>query len=147
MSILKLIKNEGAATVFSIHNMLFILTKFEQSQKKTKKQKNEQPWTLVYTLVFQIMSSPFNFFFWSRPNDFLSKMIPCKINHDFNCLGPGPLSKSLRTKLKLLINRNASYHRTLLLKPLSKVGLNILVFFKKDIHGYMVPSKYNTDFR
>jgi hypothetical protein len=72
--------------------------------------------------------------------------MPCKLNHNFNCLGPRPLSKSLRTKLKLLINRNASFHQTLLLKPLSKVSLNSLVFSKKDIHGYMVPSKYSTEY-
>jgi hypothetical protein len=45
-----------------------ILIEFEQkrikenNKKKDKKQINEQPWTLVYTLVLQIMSSPLSFF-------------------------------------------------------------------------------------
>jgi hypothetical protein len=36
-----------------------------------KKQKNEQPWTLAYTLVFQTMSSPLSsFFFGYAPSGF-----------------------------------------------------------------------------
>jgi hypothetical protein len=40
MSILKLVKNEGAATIFSIHSMSFIVTKFEQSEEKKNKEMN-----------------------------------------------------------------------------------------------------------
>jgi hypothetical protein len=45
MSILKLIKNGGAATVYSIHNISFILTKFKQRKKKqtNKKMNNLGP--------------------------------------------------------------------------------------------------------
>jgi hypothetical protein len=41
MSILKLVKNFGAATVSSIHNMSFIFAKFEQSNPKKTKQNKE----------------------------------------------------------------------------------------------------------
>jgi hypothetical protein len=32
--------------------------------EKSKKQKNEQPWTLAYTLVLQTMSYPLSSFFF-----------------------------------------------------------------------------------
>jgi hypothetical protein len=62
MSTLKLVKN-GRVSVFpttsSIHSMSFILIEFEEQgkksgkeqRKKTKKQRNEEPWILAYTLV------------------------------------------------------------------------------------------------
>jgi len=30
--------------------------------------------------------------------------------------------------------------------PSKVVGAKLLVFYRRDIHGYMVPSKYNTNF-
>jgi hypothetical protein len=39
--------------------------------EKTKKQKNEQPWTLGYTLVFQIMSFLLSVFYFG-PNQLVS---------------------------------------------------------------------------
>jgi hypothetical protein len=54
--------------------MSSILPKFEQQEfKKNKKQKNEQPWTLVYIFVLQTMSSPLNSLFWSTPISFPPK--------------------------------------------------------------------------
>ncbi len=50
-----------------IHSLSSILTKFEKENglkkpmKNKKKQKNEQPWTLTYILVLQIISSFFLF--------------------------------------------------------------------------------------
>ncbi len=78
-----------------------ILTKFEQQRwkkkqwKKLKKQWNEQPWTLAYTLVFQTTSFPWSCFFWFGPIGFPSKMMPCKLNHNLICLCFGPLSEGL----------------------------------------------------
>jgi hypothetical protein len=71
MSILELIENEGAGVLSimsSIHSMFSTITEFKQqrykkTRKKNKKVKNEQPWTLAYTLVLQIMSSPLSSFF------------------------------------------------------------------------------------
>jgi len=77
---------------------------------KKKKKKHEQPWTLIYTLVLQTMSFPLSSFFWFTPIGFLSKMMPCKLNHNFICLGPRPLSKGLVTNLKLLTNKNVQFH-------------------------------------
>jgi hypothetical protein len=55
-------QNGGALTMCSIHSMSSILIEFEQQgSKKTmrkKKQKNEQPWSLAYTLILQTMNSP-----------------------------------------------------------------------------------------
>jgi hypothetical protein len=50
-----------------------MFSKFEQQgQKKimerNKKERNWQPWTLVYTLVFQTMSFPLNIFFFIQTN-------------------------------------------------------------------------------
>jgi hypothetical protein len=56
---------------------------------------------------------------------FPSKMMPCKLNHNLISLGPESLSKSLGTNSKLLFNRNARFHWTLLLGPLFKVALRI----------------------
>jgi hypothetical protein len=69
MSTLELVKNERVGvlltmfSMFSIHNMPSILTKFENKDlkkivEKSKKQRNEQSWTLAYTLVLQTTSSP-----------------------------------------------------------------------------------------
>jgi hypothetical protein len=113
--------------------MCFILTKFEQQDKKKamkkKKQTNKQTWTLAYTLVLQIMSFPVSSFSWSGSIDFPSKMIPCKLNHNLICFGLGVLLKSLETGSKLLTNRNAQFHWTLLLEPLFNVALK-LIFYK-----------------
>ncbi len=69
MWILELIQNEGASmlsTMSSIHSISSILTEFEQQRflknSEKNKQRNEQPWTLAYTLVLQIMSSPLSSF-------------------------------------------------------------------------------------
>jgi hypothetical protein len=36
--------------------------KGKKNNEKCKKQKNEQPWTLAYTLILQTMSSSLSFF-------------------------------------------------------------------------------------
>jgi hypothetical protein len=97
----------------------------KKTMKKNKKQKNEQPQTLAYTLVLQTMSSPISSFYFSKPIGFPSKMMPCKLNHNLICLGLEFLSEGLGTNLKLLTNRNAQFHWTLLLGPLSKVALSV----------------------
>jgi hypothetical protein len=53
--------------------------------------------------------------------------MPCKLNQNLICLYPEPLSKGLETNLKLLMNKNARFHWTLLLGPLSKVALSLHV--------------------
>jgi hypothetical protein len=81
MSTLELVKNGRVgvlSTMFLIHNMSSIFTKFEQQglkknnekkkQKKQKNKKNEQPWTLTYTLILQTMSSLVSSFFLVRTN-------------------------------------------------------------------------------
>ncbi len=76
MSILKLVKNGGAATLSSIHNMSFILTNFEHSKLIIM---NE--WTTLDPSLFSFSKSwalLSTLFFLSRSNDFLSKMMPCK---------------------------------------------------------------------
>jgi hypothetical protein len=78
--------------------------------EKNKKERNEQPWTLPYTLVFQTISSPLSFFFWYGSIGFPSKMMPCKLNHNLICLGLGPSSEGLGINLKLLTNRNVQFH-------------------------------------
>jgi hypothetical protein len=116
-------------------NVSSILTKFEQEGfflKKRKKQRNEQPWTLVYTLILQTMSCPFKCYFWFGPIDFPSKMMSCRLNHNLIRFGLGPLSKCLGTNLKLSTNKNVWVHWTLLLGPLSKMVLNISPIFQKD---------------
>jgi hypothetical protein len=57
----------------SIHSMFSIFTNLsnkggKKKAKKIKKQKNEQPWTLAYSLVFQTIRSPFKLFFWVQAN-------------------------------------------------------------------------------
>jgi hypothetical protein len=81
-----------------------ILIEFEQCKKI--KWKNEQPWTLGYTLVLQTVSSCLSCFFLSGPIGFPSKMMPCKLNQNLICLGSGDSCKSLGTNLKLLTKRN-----------------------------------------
>jgi len=45
------------------------------------------------------------FFFWGPDQlGFPSKMMPCRLNHNLTCLGPGPLAKGLGTNVKLLTN-------------------------------------------
>ncbi len=115
-----------------------IFIEFEQQEEK-------KPWTLAYILVLQTMSSPLNCFFWFGPIGVPSKMMPCTLNHNLICLGLGPLSKGLGTNLKFLTNRNAQFHWTLLLGPLSKVALRLisvinylcLVHYKKMYYDIM----------
>jgi hypothetical protein len=94
--------------------------------EESKKQKNEQPWTLTYTLVLQTMSYPLSSFFFCLDQLVPSKMMPCKLNHNLICLNLVSLSKGLGTNLKFLTNRNAQFHWTLFLGPLSKVGLSLV---------------------
>jgi hypothetical protein len=68
----------------------------------------------------------FKLFFWFGPIGVPSKMMPCRLNHNLIRLGLGPLSKGLGTNLNLLTNRNAPFHWTLLLGPLSKVALRLI---------------------
>ncbi len=78
---------------------------------KRKQKKNEQPWTLAYTL--NSLHSPnhelslklcFVFLVWT--NWFPSKVMQFRLNQNLIYLVPGPLSKlGLGTNLKLLINR------------------------------------------
>ncbi len=72
-------------------------------------------------------SKPCALLFWFRPIDFPSKMMPCKLNQNLICLYPEPMSKVLETNLKLLTNRNAQFHWTLLLGSLSKMTLSLHV--------------------
>jgi hypothetical protein len=112
--------------------------------KNNKKLKNEQPSTLDYTLVLQIMSSHLSSIFWSGPIAFPFAMKPCKLNHNLICLCPGPLSKDLETNLNLLTNKNARFHWTLFLEPLSKSGpssnfLTLQIPLKEEIVGESKP--------
>jgi hypothetical protein len=136
MLILELIKNGGVgvlSTMPSIHKYVFQFHRIwttrvkenNEEEQKTKRQKNEQPWTLAYTLVLQTMSFPLSCCFWFGPIGFPSKMMPCRLNHNSICLGPRSLSKVLGTNLKLLTNKNAWFHWALILGPLSKVALRI----------------------
>ncbi len=97
--------------------------------KKNKNWRNKQPWTLTCTLVLQAMSSPLNYYFWSKPIGFPFKMMPCKLNNNLICLCPESLFKGLGTNLKLLTNRNVRFHLTLLLGALSKVVIRIIFWF------------------
>ncbi len=130
MSILKFVKNKGVgvlSTMSSIYSMSSMLTKFDQQDKRKQwkgGEKKTKKWATLnssFHLVLQSMSFPLCSFFWSGPIGFPSKMMSCKLNHNLICLGP--LSKDLGTNLKLLTKRNAQYHWTLLLGPLSKVAL------------------------
>ncbi len=111
-----MVKNERIATIFSIHNLSSILIEFQQQgfKKKVKKSKDTKKWaTLDLSVHVGSPNHEFScklFFFWSRPNWFPSKMMPCKLNHNFICLGHVPLSKGLETNLKLLTNKNARLH-------------------------------------
>jgi hypothetical protein len=95
--------------------------------KKSEKQRNEQHWTVAYSLVLQTLTSLLSsFFFYSDQLVFPSKIMSCKLNHNLICLGLEPLSKDLRINLKLFTNRNARFHWTMLLGPLSKVALRVI---------------------
>jgi hypothetical protein len=74
------------------------------------------------------MSFPLMSFFLFGPIGFPSKMMPCKSQFDY--FGLGPSSKGLGTNLKFLTNRNAQFHWTLFLGPLSKVAPNIEISIK-----------------
>jgi hypothetical protein len=82
--------------------------------EKNKKQRNEHPRTLSYTLVLQTMNFPLSSCFVSRPIGFPSKMMPRKLNHNLIFFGSRPLPKGLGINLKFLTNRNAQFHWTLL---------------------------------
>jgi hypothetical protein len=102
--------------------------------ERNKKQKKEQPRTLSYILVLRIMSSSlscffFFFFFLCKTIGFTTQMLSFKQIHNLNCLDHRPLSKDLGTNLKLLINKTAWFHCTLLLGPLSEVALSFMVWF------------------
>jgi hypothetical protein len=131
MLTLELIKNGGVgvlSTMSSIHKCIFHSHRIWTTRVKKnneEEQKNEQPWTLAYTLVLHTMSFPWSCFFWFGPIGFPSKMMPCRLNHNLICLGPRPLSKVLGTSLKLLTNRNAWFHWAPVLGPLFKVALKI----------------------
>jgi hypothetical protein len=133
MSTLELVKTQRAdvlLTMFSIHEHVFYPHKIWATRLKIKKlkkatKKNEQPWILAYNLIFQTMSSLWSSFFGSGLIGSPSKMMSCKLNHNLICLGPRPSSKVLGTNLKLLTNRNAWFHKTLLLAALSKVTLRL----------------------
>jgi hypothetical protein len=135
MSTLELVKN-GWISVFSQFpqslpclpfSSIWIARVKKNSGKKPKKQRNEQFWTLIYTLVFQTMSSPLSFFFLVWTNCFPYKIIPFKLNHNLICFGPRPLFKDLKTNLKFLTNWNVQFHWTLFLGPMSKVAFNPIV--------------------
>jgi hypothetical protein len=70
--------------MFSFSQNLNNKGKKNNKKKKKKKQRNEQPWTLTYILVLQMMSSPWNFSFWSIPISFPSKTMPCKFKSQFD---------------------------------------------------------------
>jgi hypothetical protein len=84
--------------------------------KKRKNKNDEQPWTLAYPWALSL-----KLFFWSGLIGFPFKMMPCRQSHNLICLGLGPHLKALRPILKLLFNRNAQFHWTLLFRPFSKV--------------------------
>jgi len=50
--------------------------------------------------------------------------MPCKLNHNLICLGPGPSFKRPWDQFKPLTNKNARFHWILLFGPLSKVALS-----------------------
>jgi hypothetical protein len=120
------------STMSSIHKMeehvfhshIILTTRIKIYIKKTKKQKNEQLWTLAYDFILQTMSSSLKSFFLSGPIGFPSKMMSSKLNHNLICLGPWLSSKDLGTNVKLLTNKNERFHWTLLFEPLSTVTLN-----------------------
>jgi hypothetical protein len=70
-------------------------------------------------------------------------MMPCRLNHNFICLGPRPLSKNLGTNLKLLTNRNVQFQWTLLLEPSSKVGINMVPRNQKMVESFKTNIPYN----
>jgi len=143
ISILELVKNWGAcllSTISSIHSMFSIVClPFSQNlsnkgkrkhsekepEKKKKKQRNEQPWTLAYTLVLQKLNS-FKLWLLVQTNRFSLQNDAIKLNHNLICFSPEPSSKGLGTNVKLLTNTKAWCHWTLLLETLSKVALSSL---------------------
>jgi hypothetical protein len=73
------------------------------------------PWTIACILVLQIMSSPFQlfFFFGFKPIDFLSKMATCTFSLNLLLFDIGPLSKGYGSNLWLLSNKIALFRWTL----------------------------------
>ncbi len=132
----KLIKNEGVcvlSTMPSIHICIFYSHRnwATRIKKNNEKEKTKKWATSDLSLHFDspnhVLSFKLFFFFWFRPIGFPSKMMLCKVNQNLICLDPEPLSKGLDTNVKLLTNRNARFHWTLLLGPLSKVALSLHV--------------------
>ncbi len=103
----------------SIYSMSFILTKLKQREQKINKK-----WaTLDPSLHFGYLNHELSlklFFLWFEPIGFPLTTMPFRLNHNLIC--PGPLSKGLGTNLKLLTNKNAQFHWSLHLGPLSKVA-------------------------
>jgi hypothetical protein len=98
--------------------------------KKQWKRKKMKKWaTFHLSLHFGSPNNVLSFklFFLVQTNWFPSKMMPCKLNQNLICLDPEPLCKGVETNLKLLTNRNAWFHWTLLLGVLSKVALSLHV--------------------
>ncbi len=93
--------------------------------KRTKNKKNEEPLDLAYGLAVQTMRFRVSSFILFRPISFPSKIMPCKLNRNLNCLGPRPSSKGLGTNLKFLTNNNVRFHWTLLLGPLFNMTLKL----------------------
>jgi len=87
---------------------------------------------LDYTLVISlILDSPnqelalWRLFFGLNQLIFPPKEVPCRFSLNLPLFGLGPLSKGLRTNLKLLTNKIAWIHWSLDLGPSSKVALNL----------------------
>ncbi len=71
-------KNGGDGVLSTMSNLYNVfhchiiwIIRWKKTMKKKKKQRNEQPWTLVQTLVLQTMKL---FFFKSRPTVFLPNL-------------------------------------------------------------------------
>jgi hypothetical protein len=110
----------------SLHNMCLILEK-KLSKDKKKNKEISKPSTLAYT-----MNLFYTLLIWSGPLGFPSKICQGQI-HNLICHGLGPSSIGLGTNLKLLTNRNARFHWTLLLGPLSKVVLTCICRCKRSL--------------
>jgi hypothetical protein len=122
-------KNGGDGVLSTMSNLYNVfhchiiwVIRWKKTMKKNKKQRNEQPWTLVQTLVLQTMKL---FLKKIQTNCFPSKLVPFSMNHNLICLQPKPLSKGLGTNLKFFTNGNVQFHWALFLGPLSKMALSL----------------------
>jgi hypothetical protein len=93
--------------------------------KNNKKQWKKQHWSLIYILVFQTMSFPFNFIFWFGPIEFPFKLMPCKCHFKFVWIGSRSSPKGLRSNLWLLIHRITPFCCTFVLKHSFKVPFRV----------------------